>query len=153
MTTINRSTAGSVNIEFFKLQANGQAEKRAESPAVFRSVGGESRGIWVAPASFPETGNWGAQVTLDSGAGSPRVARMNFPVQDKFSAPGYDRAGASLGVTHRSGRWRRHVAHLQQLATVRSARHQHCQCAAAGRQAARGAVCDTRLVYQRDVCT
>ncbi|HEY2592290.1 MAG TPA: hypothetical protein VGK33_00150 [Chloroflexota bacterium] len=83
-------TAGSVNLEFFQLQANGQAQKRAESPAVFRSVGGESKGIWVAPASFPETGSWGAQVTLDSGDGNPKVARMNFTVQDSFSAPGYD---------------------------------------------------------------
>jgi hypothetical protein len=83
-------TTGAVNLEFFKLQANGQAEKRAESPALFRSVGGESKGIWVAPATFPETGTWGAQVTLDAADGSPRVARMNFPVQEKFSAPGYD---------------------------------------------------------------
>jgi peroxiredoxin len=85
-------TAGSVNLEFFKLQSNGQAEKRADSPAVFRSVGGESKGIWVAPTSFPEAGPWGAQVTLDGGDGNPKVARMNFAVRDKFSAPGYDQA-------------------------------------------------------------
>src|SRR5438105_956869 len=55
---------GSVNVEFFKLQGS-QAEKRAESAAVFRSVGGASKGIWVvAPAQFPELGPWGAQVTL-----------------------------------------------------------------------------------------
>jgi hypothetical protein len=83
-------TAGGVNVEFFKLLANGQAEKRAESPAVFRSVGGESKGVWVVPATFAENGQWGAQVTLDAGDGSPKVARMNFPVRDKFSAPGYD---------------------------------------------------------------
>ena len=84
-------TAGSVNAEFFKLQANGQAEKRAESPAVFRSVGGASKGIWVAQASFADTGAWGAQVSLDSGGGAaPKVARMNFQVRDTFSAPGYD---------------------------------------------------------------
>ena len=85
-------TTGSVNVEFFKLQANGQAEKKSESPAIFRSVGGESKGIWVAPASFLETGPWGAQVTLDAGDGSPKMARMNFPVRDKFSAPSYDDA-------------------------------------------------------------
>jgi hypothetical protein len=83
-------TDGSVNVEFFKLQASGQAEKRSESPAVFRSVGGASKGIWVAPAQFADMGPWGAQVTLDSGDGSPKVARMNFQVKDKFSAPGYD---------------------------------------------------------------
>jgi hypothetical protein len=85
-------TAGTLNVEFFKLQANGQAEKRGETPAVFRSVGGESKGIWVAPATFAETGPWGAQVTLDAGDGNPKVARMNFAVRDKFSAPGYDEA-------------------------------------------------------------
>ncbi len=85
-------SSGSVNVEFFKLQSSGQAEKRAETPAIFRSVGGESKGIWVAPAGFSDTGAWGAQVTLDTGDGSPRVARMNFPVQATFSAPGYDEA-------------------------------------------------------------
>jgi hypothetical protein len=86
-------TDGSVNIEFFKLQSNGNAEKRSETPATFRSVGGASKGIWVAPAQFPETGPWGAQVTLDKGDGSsPKVARMNFSVIEKFSAPGYNDA-------------------------------------------------------------
>src|SRR5881394_3079069 len=60
-------TAGKVNFEFFKLLSNGQAEKRADGPAVFRSVGGASKGIWVTPASLRETGQWGAQVTLDAG--------------------------------------------------------------------------------------
>jgi hypothetical protein len=82
--------SGSANVEFFKLLANGQAEKRAESPAVFRSVGGASKGIWVAAASFPDVGGWGAQVTLDAGDGSPKQARMSFQVRDQFSAPGYD---------------------------------------------------------------
>ena len=82
--------AGAVNVEFFKLLASGQAEKRAESPATFRSVGGASKGIWVAPATFPDLGGWGAQVTLDGGDGNPKVARMSFQVRDQFSAPGYD---------------------------------------------------------------
>ena len=83
-------TSGKVGIEFFKLLANGQAEKRADAAAVFRSVGGASKGIWTSPATFPETGQWGAQVTQDSADGTPKVARMNFQVQSKFSAPGYD---------------------------------------------------------------
>ena len=49
---------------------------------MFRSVGGASKGIWVAPASFADMGPWGAQITLDSGGGSPKVARMNFQVRD-----------------------------------------------------------------------
>ena len=83
-------TTGSVNLEFFKLLSNGQAEKRVDGAAVFRSVGGASKGIWVTPANFSETGQWGAQVTLDAGDGAPKVARMNFQVRPKFSAPGYD---------------------------------------------------------------
>ncbi|MBV9175187.1 MAG: hypothetical protein JOZ81_34460 [Chloroflexi bacterium] len=86
-------TSGSLNLEFFKVLKNGNAEKRAETPAVFRSVGGTSRGVWVGPANFAETGQWGAQVTLAGDAASaPRVARFNFEVKDRFSAPGYDEA-------------------------------------------------------------
>ncbi len=83
--------AGSVNVEFFKLSGN-TAQKRSDSAAVFRSVGGASKGIWVAsPVSFSETGPWGARVTLDTGDGSaPKVAQMSFTVQDKFTAPGYN---------------------------------------------------------------
>jgi hypothetical protein len=84
-------TTGNVGVEFFKLLATGSAEKRADATAVFRSVGGASKGIWATPAAFPETGQWGAQVTLDPGTGeAPKVARMNFDVRPKFSAPGYD---------------------------------------------------------------
>ncbi len=83
-------TAGSVSVEFFKLLSNGQAEKRGDGAAVFRSVGGASKGIWVTPATFPETGQWGAQVALDAGDGAAKVARLNFQVRPKFSAPGYD---------------------------------------------------------------
>jgi hypothetical protein len=81
--------SGDVKLEFFKLGANNNAEKRSDGTAVFRSVGGASKGIWVTPATFADTGPWGAQVTLDA-ADSPKVARMNFEVRPKFSAPGYD---------------------------------------------------------------
>ena len=95
-------TAGSVNVEFFKLLSSGQAEKRAEGAAVFRSVGGASKGIWVTQATFPETGQWGAQVTLDAGDGTPKSARMNFQVLPRFSAPGYDEpAPRSASLTDR----------------------------------------------------
>jgi hypothetical protein len=82
--------AGNVSVEFFKLLSGGQAEKRAEGQASFRSVGGASKGIWVLPARFADVGPWGAQVTLDAGDGAPKTARMNFQVQQQFSAPGYD---------------------------------------------------------------
>jgi hypothetical protein len=82
---------GNVKVEFFKLSSDGKAEKRAEDSAVFRSVGGASKGIWVVPATFADTGAWGAQVTLDPGDSTPpKQARMNFDVRAKFSAPGYD---------------------------------------------------------------
>jgi len=94
---------GAVNVEFFKLSGN-TGQKRSESPAVFRSVGGASKGIWVAsPVEFSETGPWGARVTLDAGDGStPKVAQMTFNVQDRFSAPGYnDPAPRSASPTDR----------------------------------------------------
>jgi hypothetical protein len=82
-------TTGNVNLEFFKLKADGTGEKRSESAAVFRSVGGQSKGIWVVSVDFAETGPWGAQATLSQDNAASRVARMNFEVKDKFTAPGY----------------------------------------------------------------
>jgi hypothetical protein len=82
--------AGNPRVEFFKLLPNGSAEKRADATAVFRSVGGASKGIWVSSATFPEAGGWGAQVTLESPDEAPKLARLNFDVRPKFSAPGYD---------------------------------------------------------------
>jgi hypothetical protein len=94
--------AGNVTIEYFKLLSEGRAQKRAESPAVFRSVGGASKGVWVAPATFPEIGPWGAQVTLDAGGGTAKVSQLSFQVRDKFSAPGYDEpAVRSISPTER----------------------------------------------------
>ena len=81
---------GAVRLEFFKLLPNGAAEKRADVTAVFRS------------AEFPETGGWGTQVTLEPPNDTPRVARMNFDVRPKFSAPGYDDpAVRSVSLTDR----------------------------------------------------
>jgi hypothetical protein len=82
-------TSGIVRVEFFKLASNGTGEKRADATAAFRSVGGASKGVWVSSADFPDTGAWGAQVTLGQGAEPPKIARLNFDVRPKFSAPGY----------------------------------------------------------------
>jgi hypothetical protein len=95
-------TAGNARVEFFKLLQNGTAEKRADATATFRSVGGASKGIWVSSATFPEAGGWGAQVTLEQGSDAPKVARLNFEVRPKFSAPGYgEPAVPSLSLTDR----------------------------------------------------
>jgi hypothetical protein len=94
--------AGKVTVEFFKLLANGSAEKRADAAAIFRSVGVATKGIWVSPVTLSETGAWGAQVTLEPPNDTPKVARMNFDVQPKFSAPGYaDPAVRSVSPTDR----------------------------------------------------
>ena len=97
-------TDGSVRVEFFKVRPDGTAEKRAEAPAAFRSVGGASKGIWVSQVEFGEVGPWGAQVTLErpNEPQSVRQARVNFEVRQKFSAPGYgDPAPRSVTPTER----------------------------------------------------
>jgi hypothetical protein len=94
-------STGNVKVEFFKVAQGGTAEKRADANAVFRSVGGASKGIWVAAADFAETGPWGAQVTLDQN-GTSKMARMNFEVMQNFSAPGYgDPAPRSASLTEK----------------------------------------------------
>src|SRR5689334_650762 len=40
-------TSGNVKVEFFKLKPDGTGEKKSDTTAVFRSVGGESKGVWV----------------------------------------------------------------------------------------------------------
>ena len=92
-------TAGQVHLEFFKL--NGQAaEKRSEADAMFRTLELQNKGIWVAGANFDTTGPWGAQVTLTPDGAAAKVARLNFQVRDKFSAPGYgDPAPRSASLT------------------------------------------------------
>jgi hypothetical protein len=92
-------TSGQVHLEFFKL--NGQAaEKRSEADAVFRALELQNKGIWVAPTSFDVVGPWGGQVTLTPSGAPPKVARLNFEVRERFSAPGYgDPAPRSASLT------------------------------------------------------
>ncbi len=92
-------TSGQVHLEFFKL--DGQtAEKRSEADAVLRALELQNKGIWVAAANFDTTGPWGAQVTLTPEGAAAKVARLNFQVREKFSAPGYgDAAPRSASLT------------------------------------------------------
>jgi hypothetical protein len=84
-------TTGRTLVEFFKLRSDGTAEKRDDATATFRSVGGvTSKGIWVSGIEFGEPGPWGAQVTSEQPNEAPKVARVNFEVRQKFSAPGYN---------------------------------------------------------------
>lgn len=81
-------SAGTVRVELLKVNGTA-AEKRSESTAQFRSVGGQAKGIWVASVEFNEVGPWGAQVTLDHPPDTVKVARMSLQVRQAFSAPGY----------------------------------------------------------------
>jgi len=92
-------TSGQVHLEFFKL--NGQtAEKRSEADAVFRALEQQSKGIWVAPSNFDVIEPWGGQVNLTPTGTPPKVARLNFEVRERFSAPGYgDPAPRSASLT------------------------------------------------------
>lgn len=96
-------SSGSVNLEFFKLATDGTAQKRADAGAVFRSVGGPTKGIWTAPANFAETGAWGVRATVAAAASqAARVAQTRFDVIERFSAPGYDQpAVGSVTLTER----------------------------------------------------
>jgi hypothetical protein len=95
-------TSGTVKVEFFKLLNDGSAQKRADADAVFRTVGGQSKGVWVSSPEFGENGQWGSQVTLQQPGDEPKSARMNFEVQEAFSAPGYGQpAVRSASLTER----------------------------------------------------
>jgi len=94
-------TSGQVHIEFFKIDRQS-AEKRSEADAVFRALELQNKGIWVAPTNFDVVGPWGAQVTLTPTGAPPKVARLNFDVRERFSAPGYgDPAPRSASLTLR----------------------------------------------------
>ncbi len=90
---------GAVHLDFFKV-TGAAAQKKSGVDAVFRSVG-HARGVWVSQAAFDEVGPWGAEVSLRSGdGGAPKVTRMNFEVQARFSAPDYgDAAPQSPSAT------------------------------------------------------
>ncbi len=92
-------TSGQVHIEFFKIDRQ-TAEKRSEADAVFRALELQNKGIWVAPTNFDVIGPWGGQVTVTPTDGPPKVARLNFDVRERFSAPGYgDPAPRSASLT------------------------------------------------------
>jgi YtkA-like len=81
---------GKVLVEFFKVGDQGEADKRSDADAIFRSVSGPTKGIWVATTNFDQAGRWTAQLTLDkSESAAPLTTQLNFEVLDKSIAPGY----------------------------------------------------------------
>lgn len=53
-----------VTFGFFQVEGQ-QATKRAESPATFRWVDQQTRGIYTAPVQFDAPGRWGVEATVE----------------------------------------------------------------------------------------
>src|SRR5688572_22054840 len=76
----------SVTLEFF--QITGQAAtKRAEAPAVYRAIGEDPKGIYVARVAFDQAGPWGVQATISRPEQAGSTARLGFEVAGQSSAP------------------------------------------------------------------
>src|SRR5690348_16420842 len=55
LTSSNQpATDGSVLVEFSKLGKNNTSQRRGKAPAVFRSIAGPSKGVWVANSVFED---------------------------------------------------------------------------------------------------
>jgi hypothetical protein len=77
----------SVRLEFFQI-AGQTATKRAEAPAVYRAIGDDLKGIYVARVAFDQAGPWGVQATIsrpEQTASS--AARLSFEVVAQSTAP------------------------------------------------------------------
>jgi hypothetical protein len=79
--------AGVVHLEFFRIDSTG-AVLKGGTDAVFRSISGQQRGVWVSPVAFDAAGPWRVEVrVVRPEAAAPLAARLNFEVQSSFSAP------------------------------------------------------------------
>jgi hypothetical protein len=75
-----------VSLEFF--QITGQtATKRAEAPTVYRAIGDDPKGIYVARVAFDQAGPWGVQATISRPEQPASAARLSFEVLAQSSAP------------------------------------------------------------------
>lgn len=74
-----------VTFGFFQVDGQ-QATKRAESPATFRWVEQQTRGIYTAPVTFDQPGRWGVETTVEVN-GQRQVIRSPFEVKATGSAP------------------------------------------------------------------
>ena len=74
-------------VTFGFFQVNGQqATKRAETPATFRWVEQQARGIYTAPVSFDAPGHWGVEPTIERD-GRRQTIRSPVEVKATGSAP------------------------------------------------------------------
>jgi hypothetical protein len=74
-----------VTFGFFQVEGQ-QATKRAESPATFRWVDQQTRGIYTAPVQFDAPGRWGVEAAIERD-GQRTVVRSPFEVKATGSAP------------------------------------------------------------------
>ena len=79
-------TDARVELGFFQISGQ-QATKRSEAVAQFRWLDIESRGMYVAPVSFPDPGRWGVEVTVQRPGRAADVARMTLEVVVSGRAP------------------------------------------------------------------
>jgi hypothetical protein len=74
-----------VTFGFFQLSGN-DGTKRAESPATFRWVDQQTKGIYTAPVTFDAPGRWGVEATVERD-GRRQVIRSPFEVKATSAAP------------------------------------------------------------------
>ena len=74
-------------VKFGFFQVNGQeATKRSESPATFRWVDQQTKGIYTAPVQFDAPGKWGVEAAVERNGGRV-VIRSPFEVKAQGMAP------------------------------------------------------------------
>lgn len=76
----------SVRLEFFQI-AGQTATKRTEVPAVYRAIGDDPKGIYVARVAFDQAGPWGVQATISRPEQAASAARLSFEVVAQSTAP------------------------------------------------------------------
>jgi hypothetical protein len=81
-------TDADVDLAFFKVTVQGQAQLRSRAAATYReSTGLTGRGIYVARADFDEPGEWGVAAQVRRPGQDPTELRLSFPVKTSSSTP------------------------------------------------------------------
>lgn len=74
-----------VTFGFYQISGN-EGTKRAESPATFRWVEQQTKGIYTAPVQFEAAGRWGVEALIERN-GQRQTIRSPFEVKATGSAP------------------------------------------------------------------